>query len=212
MNIPLYQQDGSKKGTLAVADALFEQAKPDVIAQVLRAQQLGARTGTAAHTKTRAEVRGGGRKPWRQKGTGRARAGSIRSPIFRGGGVTHGPRGNRNFQKHLPKKLRKKALRGVLFQKKNHLVALENFEEKAPKTKIFANFLAKVGASRRVLVLVPSRDEVLLRSARNIPGVSLLLAGYLNVRDLLAADHVVLLSGAESVLEQTFSPTSPASE
>jgi large subunit ribosomal protein L4 len=168
-----------------------------LIHQVVVAQLAAARQGTAS-TKTRGEVSGGGRKPYRQKGTGRARQGSTRAPQFTGGGVVHGPV-PRSYDQRTPKKMKAAALRGALSDRarggKVHVVA-GLVEGDVPSTKTAALHLAKVSTSRHVLVVAEHHDQVLWKSLRNVPTVHLLDPGQLNTYDVLVSDDVVFTEGA----------------
>jgi large subunit ribosomal protein L4 len=165
-----------------------------LIHQVVVAQEAGARRGTHA-VKTRGEVRGGGRKPYRQKGTGRARQGSIRAPQFTGGGVVHGPV-PRSYEQRTPKKMKAAALRGALSDRAAHgrVHVVSGFiTGDVPRTKDAAALVATVtgGTPRRVLVVADRADELTWKSLRNVAGVHLIATGQLNTYDVLASDHVV---------------------
>jgi len=190
-------QSGAGKGTLDLAPEVFEITPNEaVMHQALVRQLANARQGTH-DTKNRSEVRGGGRKPYRQKGTGRARQGSIRSPQFEGGAVIFGPT-PRKYTQDMPRKQRRLALRSALSAKAaaGELTVLDSFELDAPRTKAVTDLLAAVDAGRRVLLVLGSHNEVLERSARNIPHVNVILASNLNVRDLLVAETVLITRDA----------------
>ncbi|MBP6880219.1 50S ribosomal protein L4 [Candidatus Saccharibacteria bacterium] len=157
-----------------------------------------------AHVKTRGEVRGGGKKPWKQKGTGRARHGSIRSPIWRGGGITFGPTDDRNFTKKINKKAKQKALRQALTlaAEQNAIMVIEDFTVKEGKTKEIAGLLQKLDIDRGVLMVTDSFDEMLSRAARNIPFAQLKQVSYLNVYEVLNAHSIVFTKKALSSLEE----------
>ena len=207
MKIDLYTQKGEKKGVIDVSDSMF---KADVHEELMRLavirQLANARSGTAAHVKTRAEVRGGGRKPWKQKGTGRARFGSTRNPIWRSGGAAFGPRNDRNYSKDMPKKARKIALFSVLTQKANdsEIFALDGFTSKEPKTKDFAVMMAKLPVERSLLVVLSEKDAILEKSASNLPNVKTILVNYLNPHDLLRYEKVMFLESALKKAEELF--------
>lgn len=168
-----------------------------LIHQVVVAQLAAARQGTAS-TKTRAEVRGGGRKPYRQKGTGRARQGSTRAPQFVGGGVVHGPK-PRSYDQRTPKKMKAAALRGALSDRARHdrvHVVSALVDGDSPSTKAAAETLAKLSGARHVLVVAERTDELTWRSLRNLPAVHLLEPGQLNTYDVLISDDVVFTEGA----------------
>ena len=189
----LYDRTGKTVGSVELSDELF--AAPinaAVLHQVVTAQLAGRRTGTA-DTKTRGEVRGGGKKPYRQKGTGRARQGSVSAPHYRGGGVVFGPH-PRSYEQRLPRKMKRLALRGALTAKfgDEQLKVIDTFGLEAIKTKALVGVLAALDADGRVLVVAPGRDEKLELSARNLPTVEVILADSLNVVDLLNADLVLI--------------------
>jgi large subunit ribosomal protein L4 len=166
--------------------------------QVVTAQEAAARQGTHS-TKRRGEVRGGGRKPYRQKGTGRARQGSTRAPQFAGGGVVHGPH-PRSYDQRTPKKMKAAALRGALSDRARHdrvHVTAGLVDGETPKTKsAVAALAALTGPTAHVLVVVTARDTVTRLSLRNVPGVHVLVEGQLNTRDVLVSDHVVFTQAA----------------
>jgi large subunit ribosomal protein L4 len=164
------------------------------------------RQGTAA-SKTRAMVRGGGRKPWRQKGTGRARAGSIRSPLWRGGGVIFGPH-PRDYSINMNRKERRLALTTAFASRTEDLIVVEDFSSQLPrpKTKELVAALGRwgVGADQTALLIVADRDETVYLSARNIEAVKLILADHLNVYDLLAADKIVATQSAIAKIQEVY--------
>jgi len=206
MKIDVFALDGTKTGNLELSKDLFETKIHEALMhEAVVRQHANARAATAK-TKTRSEVKGGGRKPWKQKGTGRARQGSIRSAQWRGGGIIFGPRGTQNFEKQMPKKMRRKALLSALtvVAKEKKIAALEDFSEKTPKTKIAANFLKKIGADRRTLIVIADRNEILEKSFRNLQNVKTIFANYLNVVDLLSATKVVFLKDALLKTETLF--------
>jgi large subunit ribosomal protein L4 len=190
-------QTGASKGTLDLAPEVFEiTPNESVMHQALLRQLANGRQGTH-DTKNRSEVRGGGRKPYRQKGTGRARQGSIRSPQWEGGGVVFGPT-PRSYAQDMPRKQRRLALRSALSAKAaaGELTVLDAFELDAPRTRAVTELLASLDAGRRVLLVLGSHNEMLERSARNIPYVQVILASNLNVRDLLVAETVLITRDA----------------
>ena len=189
----LYDRTGASVGSVELNDELF--AAPvnvSVLHQVVTAQLAGRRTGTH-DTKTRGEVRGGGKKPYRQKGTGRARQGTRSAPHFRGGGAVFGPH-PRSYEQRLPKKMRRLALRGELTAKfgDEAIRVVDTFALERIKTKDFIGILAALNATGRVLVVAPGTDEQLKLSARNLPMVEVILADSLNVVDLIKADTIVI--------------------
>ncbi len=211
MKTSVYNQKGESVGEIELNSKIFE-VKPSkhLIAEAVRIQLSNARKGTS-HTKTRGEVAGGGRKPWKQKGTGRARAGSTRSPIWRHGGVTFGPRSSRNWELKLNKKAKTKALFMSLSDKAQdgRLVVVENIELSAPKTKEFIKVMKDLKGAfkdmgKKTLFLLPKKDEVLVRASRNIPTISPTLANSLNVVDVLKSSSLVILKDALNVIEKTY--------
>lgn len=193
MDVKLYSQTGEPAGEVTLPEAVFGvRPNRDLIHQALTVQ-LQNRRQRVAHTKDRSEVRGGGRKPWRQKGTGRARHGSIRSPLWRGGGITFGPTKDRVFAGRFPKKMRRAALRQVLSAKAvaGDLIVVERFPE-AVKTKAYAAWFAKLPVKSSRLVVVPSDAPALSRAVRNLSRTKTIGVNSLNVLDLLASATVVL--------------------
>jgi large subunit ribosomal protein L4 len=203
-------------GAAALPPEIFD-AKVNVplIHQVVVAQEAAARQGTHS-TKTRGDVRGGGRKPYRQKGTGRARQGSIRAPQFTGGGVVHGPH-PRSYDQRTPKKMKVAALRGALSDRARHgrvqvVASLVDGDTPSTKTAVAA-LTAVTGTAAHVLVVITKADEVTRRSLRNVPGVHVLESGQLNTRDVLVSDQVVFTQEAlDSFVARTTgaAPTQPA--
>jgi large subunit ribosomal protein L4 len=195
--VAVVDQAGERTGELQLDPEVFAgTVNTSVMHQALLRQLANARQGTH-DTKTRTEVRGGGRKPYKQKGTGRARQGSIRSPQFEGGGVVFGPH-PRSYRQDMPRKMRRLALRGALTSKAQagEIVVLESFELETPRTRSVIELLDKIEAGRRVLLVLGSHNEVLERSARNVPHVRVLLASNLNIRDLLSGETIVMTRDA----------------
>ena len=189
----LYDRTGKDVGSVELIDELFDApVNTAVLHQVVVAQLAGRRTGTA-DTKTRGEIRGGGRKPYKQKGTGRARQGTVTAPHYRGGGVVFGPH-PRSYEQRLPRKMKRLALRGALTAKfgDEAIVVIDTFGMEAIRTKELAGVLSALRVTGRVLVVAPARDEKLELSARNLPTVEIILADSLNVVDLLKADFVLI--------------------
>jgi large subunit ribosomal protein L4 len=206
MKVTVYSQTGEKKGDITLNKDIFgHEVNEGLIHQMLVLQQANARS-PIAHTKTRGEIRGGGRKPHRQKGTGRARTGSIRTPIHRGGGTVFGPRNTRNFTLMMPKKQRRKALFCALSSKANdkQILVLDKYETKEVKTKAFADMIGKLPVERNALVVLPEKNEIMQKSARNLPNVKTVLAGYLNIQDLFKYNSLIFLKDALPKLEETF--------
>ncbi len=210
MKVKLYNQKAEVVGDVELNSKIFE-VKPNkhLLAEAVRIQLSNARKGLA-HTKTRGEVRGGGKKPWKQKGTGRARAGSIRSPLWRHGGVTFGPRSNRNWSLKLNRKAAKQALFMALSDKvkENRFIILENFVLEQPKTKevnkILGLFKKNLEVGKKQLLLTGKEDKSLVRASRNLSGVSPIPASTLNTYEVLSADSIILPKSALEVIEKTF--------
>ncbi len=201
----LYDRTGASIGSVELSEELF--AAPintAVLHQVVTAQLAGRHLGTH-DTKTRGEVRGGGRKPYRQKGTGRARQGHRTAPHFRGGGVVFGPH-PRSYTQRLPRKMKQAALRGALTAKfdDSAIKVIDAFALEEIRTRDFVGILAAVGASGRVLVVAPSTDERLRLSSRNLPTVVIILADSLNVVDVLKADTVVIEQPALARMQEVY--------
>lgn len=197
----MYDSLGAHRGEVALNPAMFGiRPNRDVMHQVVVAHLAGRRSGTAS-TKTRAEVRGGGRKPWRQKGLGRARHGSIRSPIWVGGGVAHGPK-PRSYAQRTPRKMRALALRSALSARASEgaVKVIAEFEWGSPKTKLADSLLDEIGVEGKALVVLDRSEATAARSFRNLPAVVLGRAGSLNTYDVLWSDTVVFSGRA---LEQT---------
>jgi large subunit ribosomal protein L4 len=201
----LYDRTGKSLGSVELAEALFAApVNAAVLHQVVTAQLAGRRIGTH-DTKTRGEVRGGGAKPYRQKGTGRARQGSRRAPHYKGGGVVFGPH-PRSYEQRLPRKMKRLALRGALTAKLGDeaIRVIDTFGLEAVKTRELVGVLGALEAKGRVLVVAPGRDETLELSARNLPSVEVILADSLNVVDLLKADLVVIEQPALARMEEVY--------
>ncbi len=176
-------------------------ARPHLLHQVVAMQLSNRRAGTAS-TKTKGFVRGGGKKPWRQKGTGRARAGSIRSPLWVGGGTIFGPQA-RDYSYRLPKKARREALLSALSLKNSdgRIIVLDKLEVAEAKTKLMRKVLEDLQV-KSALIVVPESDEKVERSARNLPAVKVLRAEGLNVHDLLRYEHLILTAESLRLLEE----------
>ena len=201
----LYARTGEAIGTVELSEELFAApVNAAVLHQVVTAQLAGRRLGTS-DTKTRGEVAGGGRKPYRQKGTGRARQGSRRAPHCTGGGVIFGPH-PRSYAQRLPRKMKRLALRGALTAKfgGDAIRVLDAFGLEAIRTKELLGVLENLKVAGRVLIVSPARDERLDLSARNLPRVAVLLADSLNVVDLLNADTIVIEQPALARLEEVY--------
>lgn len=198
MILSIKNMAGTQVGEIELNDTVFAApVNKALMHQALVRQLANARLGTHK-TKTRSEVAGGGRKPWRQKGTGRARQGSTRAPQWVGGGSVFGPR-PRKYTKQMPRKMRRSALRSALTVKAgaDQIVVVDDLAVDAFKTKDMVQALNALGADGKGVLLVPAeKNEALWRSARNLPQVKILLSGYLNMRDLLGYDLVIMSKDA----------------
>ena len=204
----IYNLEGQDIGKQTLPAKLFGvPIKAEVVQQVVVAQEANSRQ-SLAHTKTRGEVRGGGRKPWKQKGTGRARHGSIRSPLWSGGGITFGPRSNRNFTKSVNKKLRRKALAMVLSDKvKNEkLLVIDKLEISQPKTKLLFQTLNKLPVKgKKTAIITDGHYATVIRAARNLPKASTIAYNSLNVLDLLKCEFIILPQALIDKVVKTYS-------
>ena len=205
MKVKTYNQKGEDSGEISLSKEVFEiTVNSDLIHQVALSQRANRRQ-LSAKVKDKSEVRGGGRKPWRQKGTGRARHGSIRSPLWKGGGVTFGPTTERNFKKTIPSKMRRKALLMVLSAKAKENLIYVLDELKAEKTKEMAKVFNKLFSNKgSALVLLAEKDDKTFKSIRNIKNVSVIPAKDLNVLDLLSFKYLVMAKDSAKVIKDTF--------
>ena len=191
-SISLKDRTGKDAGTIELDDAVFGvQPNVPVMHQVVTAQLANRRSGTHS-TKTRSEVSGGGAKPWKQKGTGRARAGSSRSPIWSGGGIAHGPK-PRSYKQRTPKKMIRLALLSALSDRASagQVIVVSGWGFEGPSTKAAAELLTNLGVTGRALVVLSAEEEVAAKSFRNLPNVHVLLNSELNAYDVLCSDVVV---------------------
>ena len=207
MKIDIYNQKGEVTGSTTLPKEIFDvKFNADLVHQIT-VSLSGNKRQISAHTKTRAEVRGGGKKPWRQKGTGRSRHGSIRSPLWKGGGITHGPRTERIFEREVPKKMRRKALFMVLTEKAKNkqLIILDKIELEKGKTKEMVNSLVKLPCSQQAtLIALPNYDKKIFMASRNIKKVSIEDARNLNVLQLLSYKYLLLTKESIKTIENTF--------
>ena len=203
MELDVIDRQGRPVEKVSVADKAFgAEVKAHLLHQVVRMQLANRRRGTAS-TKTRGEVSGGGRKPWRQKGTGRARQGSTRSPLWRGGGVALGPR-PRDYAYKLPKKVRRAALCSALSMKiqEGLLKVIDNLEIPAPKTRQMISFLKDLGVNRAAILLLADDNNNVQLAARNLPAVKVLRVEGVNIYDLLAYDYLICTREALMKLQE----------
>ncbi|HDU6948453.1 TPA: 50S ribosomal protein L4 [Listeria monocytogenes] len=201
--LSLLKQDGTNAGEITLNDTVFGiEPNEKVVVDVILSQRASLRQGTHK-VKNRSEVRGGGRKPWRQKGTGRARQGSIRSPQWRGGGVVFGPT-PRSYAYKLPKKVRRLAIKSILSSKVNEekLVVLEGLTFDAPKTKEFAAFLKNISVDTKALLVVAGESENVELSARNLQGITVIPAESISVLEVAKHDKLIITKAAVEKVEE----------
>ena len=204
MLVDVLNMEGQKVSEVELPTDIFEApVYMDLMHQAYVRQMANKRLGTH-ETKTRGQVSGGGKRPWRQKGTGRARQGSIRAAQWKGGGKIHTPH-MRDYSKAMPRKMRRAALRSALSVKaaEQSLVMVDNLKLAEPKTRLMANSLAALVGDSSVLVLIPNKEEheSVLRATRNLPDAKIMLANYLNIRDLLVFDKLVMPVAALDVIQ-----------
>ena len=201
--VALFKQDGTQNGDITLNEEIFGiEPNESVVYDAIIMQRASLRQGTHA-VKNRSAVRGGGRKPWRQKGTGRARQGSIRSPQWRGGGVVFGPT-PRSYSYKLPKKVRRLAIKSVLSEKvaENKLVAVEALSFEAPKTKEFKQVLTSLSLDSKVLVVLETENEVAGLAARNLSNVTVTTSNNVTVLDVVANDKILATQTALTQIEE----------
>lgn len=203
--VVLYDVSGAQIGELELNDNIFGiEPNEAVLYDFVKMQLANKRVGTAS-SKTRAEVRGGGKKPWRQKGTGRARVGSSRNPVWKGGGITFGPK-PRDYSYKLPKKVRRLAMKSALSSKviDNSIIVLDQLMMDEPKTKDFMGILDSLNLENTTLVVTADGNTNVSKSARNIPGVKPLKVDFINVYDLLKYDTLLITRDAVARIEEVF--------
>ena len=211
MSVPTYTKSGSKATTPAKLDkAVFgvEATNHELLKLAYSAYLANGRDNLAV-TKTRGLISGGGRKPWKQKGTGRARFGSSRNPIWRGGGIVFGPTGEENYTKRMSTVAKRQALRQAfsLAATSNEITVIESFDAKDGKSAQVASLLQKIGAKGRVVVVVDTKEDKLVRATNNLQNVQVVTATYVNVYDLLNADTIVVTAKALEVINAWLAPT-----
>ena len=204
--VKLFNQDGSEAGNVALEDAVFGiEPNEHVIHEVVVMQRAAKRQGTHA-VKNRSEVRGGGRKPWRQKGTGRARQGSIRSPQWVGGGVVFGPTTERNYKYKLPKKVRRLALKSALSSKvqNDEMIVLTELNFEQPKTKQLVNVLEGLNVEDKALIVTAEKQDNVVLSANNLQDVKVLTVNEVNVLDIISHDKLIMTKDAAEKAGEVF--------
>lgn len=203
--VAVYDMRGTQVGEVDLNDRVFGiEPNEAVVQQYLKMQLANKRAGNAS-TKTRAEVRGTGKKPWRQKGTGRARVGSRRNPVWKGGGVAFGPK-PRDYSYKLPRKVRRLALKSALSSKvlDSNIIIVEDLHFEEPKTKLMLETLELLNAGYKTLVVTVDGDINVYKSTRNIPGVKSLKVDYINVFDILNYETLLMTKGAVARVEEVF--------
>ena len=202
-SVALYNQDGSKNGTVELNDSVFAvEVNESAEFEAILRQRASMRQGTHA-VKNRSAVRGGGKKPWRQKGTGRARQGSIRAPQFRGGGIVFGPT-PRSYNYALPRKVRQLAIKSALTQKVNaeNFVVVDSINFDAPKTKEFAGVMNNLKVTEKTLVVVTDDDKNAQLSGRNLPNLTVVTPAGVNILNVVDAQKIVVTKSALSQVEE----------
>jgi large subunit ribosomal protein L4 len=205
LQVPLFDSSGERQGEVLLSKFIFaEEPNAPVMHQAYVRQMANARQGTAS-TKTRGAVSGGGAKPYRQKGTGRARHGSIREPSMKGGGVVFGPH-PRDYSQRMPKQMRRLALRSALSQKviEGRVRVIDGFGFEEPRTKQAANLITAIGFDDTTLVVLPAPNYVVSRSFENLTGSKIILARNLNIRDLFTHTYLLLAKDSLELLEENF--------
>ena len=203
--VSVFDMTGKETGTMELADSVFGiEPNADVMHAAVVNHLANQRQGTQS-TLTRAEVRGGGKKPWRQKGTGHARQGSTRAPQWTHGGIALGPK-PRDYSYALPKKVRRLALKSAFSAKvaAGDMLVLESLSLETYRTKAIAEMLRALGAEKKVLLVLPENDQVLVRSARNIPGVKTAQVSTLNTYDVINADKFIVVKDAVARIEEVY--------
>lgn len=203
MKVPMYSQSGDKLHEVEVSESIFGVGGREALLHAAVVRHLANGRQGSASTKTRGEVAGGGRKPWRQKGTGRARHGSIRSPIWRGGGITFGPR-PRDYGLGMPKRARRQALLAAVSAKvqAGTMVVVDELAMSKPSTKEFARVVSAVAGNRSALFVIASPDQAIWLSSRNLPAVRVIEARNLNVYDVMKHEQLVVTRDALAKLEE----------
>lgn len=212
LDVAVYNQDGQEVSNISLPSEIFGlKVNSDLVSQAVRTQMANSRD-SVAHAKDRSEVRGGGKKPWKQKGTGRARHASIRSPLWAGGGTTFGPRKQRNFSLNINKKMKRQALLMVLSGKAQdgELIVLEDLKLTQPKTKEMAAIIGKVAAGAKkelnkgTMIILPAKDEIAVRAARNLSRISTIGINSLNVVDLLSVKYLLMSRAAVEKIKTVY--------
>ncbi len=207
LKVPVLTPDGKESGSLELSSAVFGVPFNNPLVHQVVTGLMSQKRQVLAHTKGRGDVRGGGKKPWKQKGTGRARHGSSRSPIWVGGGVTFGPTKDRNFSQKVNKQMKQQALRMVLSDKvaNQHLIVLQEWTVAEPKTKALAALLKNLpSASKKSLVVTVAKDKNVIQASKNMPKVMSIGAANLNVLDVLKYEYLVASKEAVSIIQDRY--------
>lgn len=203
--VNVYNMQGEQVEQMELNDAIFNiEVSEHAVYEVVKNQLANKRQGTQS-TKTRAEVRGGGRKPWRQKGTGRARAGSTRAPHWIGGGVAFAPK-PRDYSYKTPKKIKRLAMKSALTSKvvENEIIVIDEFKIDSPKTKEMVNILSKLSADRKALIVTLNPESNVIKSANNLPNVQTTIVSNLNVYELLKYNSLIITKEAVRKVEEVY--------
>ncbi len=203
--VNVYNMQGEVVEQIELSEGIFGiEINEHVVYEVVKNQLANKRQGTQS-TKTRAEVRGGGRKPWKQKGTGRARAGSTNSPVFVGGGVAFGPK-PRDYSYKVPKKVKRLALKSVLTSKvqENEIIVIDRLDFNSPKTKDMVNLLARLNADKKALIVMDEKNINVIKSSQNIPHVQTALVNTINVYDILKYNSFIITKDAVRKVEEVY--------
>lgn len=203
--VTLVDMTGKSVGEVTISDAIFGITPNKTVMHAAVVNYLANQRQGTQSTKTRTEVSGGGRKPWKQKGTGRARQGSTRSPQWTHGGIALGPK-PRDYSYTLPKKVKRLALKSAFSTKvlDNEIIVVDNISVEGFKTKAVADMLSKLGANKKALIVMPELDTKLVKSAANIPGVKTALVNTINVYDILNCDTFIVAKGALEKIEEVY--------
>lgn len=212
MSVATFTKAGTKASTAATLDKKVFGVKADnhELLKLAYLSYLANGRNANANTKERGDVRGGGKKPWKQKGTGRARFGSSRNPIWRGGGVVFGPTGNENYKLNLSTQSKRQAIRQALSLKADSVKVIEAFDAKDAKVKTAAKLLDKIGATRNVLLIVDEKNPLIVRATSNLQEVKTVQAKYVNVYDVLNADSIVVTQKALEIIHDWLTPAKGA--
>jgi len=207
MKSPVFNQQGEKIKEIILPEKIFNiEFNNELVHQIAVSQASNRRQGTA-HTKDRSEVRGGGKKPWRQKGTGRARHGSIRSPLWKGGGVTFGPRNEKNYKKRIPLLMKRKALFMVLSAKlkDEKVLLIDELKTETSKTKEIKKILNNLPIKKgKTLIILPKAERKIILGSRNIPDFQTMLANNINALDLLSVTNLIILEDSVAKIKEVF--------